>query len=69
MAIEHPQHLALGLGASVRGQVVDGSQSAPRLPIIDAAFHRNDPLANRRQHLLDRKFIGDAAGQPDALEP
>ena len=42
-------------------------QDAPRLPILRGAFHRDDALADRRQHFLNRKFIGDAAGEADAL--
>ncbi len=69
MAVEDPQHFALGVGASVRGGVVDERENAPRLPIIGGTFHRNNPLPHRRQHFLNRKFIGDATGEPDALEP
>ncbi|OIQ63954.1 hypothetical protein GALL_544990 [mine drainage metagenome] len=61
MAVEHPQHLAFGVGAAVRGEVIDRSQNTPRLPIVDGAFHRDDPLPDRRQHFLNRKFIGDTA--------
>ena len=45
VAVEHPQHLALGVGAAVRGEVIDRGQNTPRLPIVGGAFHRDDALA------------------------
>src|SRR5258708_39874488 len=69
MAVEDPQHLPLGIGASVRGGVVDAGQNAPRLPVVDSTFHRNDALPHRRQHFLNREFVRDTAGEANALEP
>src|ERR1700730_11117943 len=53
MAVEDPQHLALGVGAMVRSGVVDGGKNAPRLPIMSGAFDRDNPLPDRRQHFLN----------------
>ena len=53
MAVEHPQHLAFGVGAAARGEVIDLRQKTSRWPIVGGAFHRNDPLPHRRQHLRD----------------
>ena len=38
MAVEHPQHLALRVGAAVRFEIVDGSQNASRLPRMTTAL-------------------------------
>ncbi len=69
VAVENPQHLALGIGASVRGGIIDAGQNPPRLPIVSGALHRDNPLPHRRQHFPNRKFIGDATGQTDAFKP
>ena len=53
MAVEDPQHLALGVGAFVRGGIVDKRENAPRLPVVDRALHRDDALPYRRQHFLN----------------
>src|ERR1700694_739399 len=69
MAVEDPQHLALGIGALMRRGVVDARENAPRLPLVCGKFHRDNPLPHRRQHFLNRKFIGDATGEANALKP
>ena len=69
MAIEHPQHLALGIAATMRGLIVDQRQGAPRLPVAGRAFHRDDALPHRGQHFRQREFIGDAIAKPNAFQP
>ena len=68
MAVEDPQHLALGIAAPVRGCVVDAGEQMPRLPVVGRAFDRDNALPGRRQHFPNRKFVGDAIRQPDALQ-
>ena len=68
MAIEHPQHLALGLGAwSRRGRRSEttAAASANRRPHT----RPRRCLARGRQHFRDRKFIGDTTAEADTLEP
>ena len=68
MAVEHPQHLALGIGAAARGEVVDLREHTSRRPIVRGAFHRDDPLPRRRQHLRDRKLVSDAVCKAHPLK-
>ena len=68
MTVQNPQHLALGIGASVRGGVIDAGQNPARLPVVGGALHRDNPLPDRRQHFPSRKFISDATGQSNAFD-
>jgi hypothetical protein len=69
MAVEHPQHLAFGVGAGVRSGIVDRSEDAACFKVTRGAFDGDDALPRRRQHFLRGKFVGDATGETDALKP
>src|SRR5882724_410194 len=67
MAVQHPQHLTLGLGAEPRRHILDLREVPARDPVLVNAFDRDDALPDRRQHFVDREIMRDARGQPDAF--